>query len=142
MISMSAKRRKWNIRTVLIVLLVLVVAIAIIFYIFNPPPESAEILTPERVLEGENERNYLNQEIIVKGTYYMSGDGPSVIPSTTDAEPDPNLILLLNLTGITDPNDQPIEDNIYYFTGVLKKLPTAIPSLLVVILDVTLVDPV
>jgi hypothetical protein len=124
------------------VLLVLVIVLAIVFYILNPPPESTEILTPERVLEGNNEINYLNQEIIVKGTYFMSGDGPSVIPSTTDAEPDPDQILLLNLTGIIDPNDQPVEGNIYRFTGVLKELPTDIPGLLIVILDVNLVDPV
>lgn len=131
---MSAKRRRLEFRTVLIILIVLLIVLSVAYYILTAPTKSMEY-TPEEVLR--NPSKYLNDEIIVRGEYYIE-DGHYVIPPLTDANLYPSILLQLNLTQI---NENITENYQYKFTGVLKRISGSF-DLNAVELVVTKIDPI
>jgi hypothetical protein len=114
---MSAKKRNYDTRTILIVLFVIVVIIAGYIVVTNLPEEE-EFLTPEEVLN--NTDLYLNgDKILVKGYYLLDPSGPVVIStlSTTTGR----AALELDLTGLdTNITDVLREEVKFKFIGILK----------------------
>jgi hypothetical protein len=112
---MSAKRRRLEFRTVLIILIILLIILALAYVILTAPTQ-ATVYTPEEILR--NPTKYINDEIIVRGEYYIE-DGHYVIPPTIDANPYPNILLPLDLTNI---NENITENYQYKFTGILQRI--------------------
>jgi len=113
---MSAKRKRFDTRTILIVLFVIVVIAAGYTVITNLPAEE-EYLTPEEVLSNKN--YHLNgAPIIVKGFYDLDG-GNDVVVSTMSTVTG-RTTLELDFEGLSD-NETDIlrTGNKYKFTGVL-----------------------
>ncbi|KYK28450.1 hypothetical protein AYK20_07260 [Thermoplasmatales archaeon SG8-52-1] len=115
---MSAKRKRFDTRTILMALLVIVVIAAIIVVILNLPAEE-NILTPEEVLRNPNK--YLNKDsIIVKG-YYINPTGTPYIVSTL-SEIEDRVQLKIDYSNVKNATDILIENSnyIYTFTGILS----------------------
>ena len=111
---MSAKKRRFDTRTILIVLLIAVIIAAVYIWVTNLPPEE-DTLTPGEVLD--NQDHYLNGEsIIVKGLYDNTGEGDVIVSTmdTTTARDE----LRVDLTSAT--GDTPaVQGEKYKFTGIL-----------------------
>ena len=73
---MVAKKRRFETRTVLIVLFVIVVIASAYIIITNLPVEE-NYLTPEEILL--NKYKYLDQKIIVRGYYDIVGGSPVIV---------------------------------------------------------------
>ena len=113
---MSAKKKRFDTRTILIVLFVIVVIAAGYIVITNLPAEE-EYLTPEEVLR--NKDNYLNETIIVKGLYDLDG-GKDVVVSTMSTV-NGRAPLEIDLEGFSENETDILKTgNKYKFTGVLK----------------------
>ena len=115
---MSAKRKRFDTRTILMALLVIVVIAAIIVVILNLPAEE-NILTPEEVLRNPNK--YLNKDsIIVKG-YYINPAGTPYVVSTL-SETEGRVQLKIDYSNVKNATDILIENSnyIYTFTGILS----------------------
>lgn len=114
---MSAKKKRFDTRTILIVLFVIVIIAAGYIVITNLPAEE-EYLIPEEVLS--NRDFYLNGEpIVVKGYYDLDGNDPVVVSTMSTIEG--RTTLELDLEGLSD-NETDIlrTGNKYKFTGVLN----------------------
>lgn len=73
---MVAKKRRFETRTILIVIFVIVVIASGYILITNLPAE-VDYLTPEEILLNKSE--YLNQNIIVRGYYDIEGGAPVIV---------------------------------------------------------------
>ncbi len=91
---MNAKRRKWDMRTILIILIIAIIIIAIIFVVLNPPSGTITALNVQEIIQ--NKDKYVDKNITVEGYYYISIDGPSLVAATTVSDPNPNIWLNLN----------------------------------------------
>ena len=114
---MSAKKKRFDTRTILIVLFVIVIIAAGYIVITNLPAEE-EYLIPEEVIS--NRDFYLNGEpIVVKGYYDLDGNDPVVVSTMSTIEG--RTTLELDLEGLSD-NETDIlrTGNKYKFTGVLN----------------------
>jgi hypothetical protein len=113
---MSAKKRRFDTRTILIALLIAVIIAAVYVWITNLPPEE-NTLTPGEVLD--NQVHYLNGEsIIVKGLYDRTAEG-DVIVSTMDTTTTRDE-LRVDLTSAT--GDIPaVQGEKYKFKGILTR---------------------
>jgi len=113
---MSAKKKRFDTRTILIVLFVIVIIAAGYIVITNLPAEE-EYLIPEEVIS--NRDFYLNGEpIVVKGYYDLDGNDPVVVSTMSTIEG--RTTLELDFEGFSD-NETDIlrTGNKYKFTGVL-----------------------
>ena len=77
---MNAKRRKWDMRTILLVLLIAIIIIAIIFVVLNPPNGTITPLNVQEIIQ--NKDKYVDKNITVEGYYYISINGPSLVTTT------------------------------------------------------------
>lgn len=112
---MSAKRKRFDTRTVLIVLFVIVVIAAGYILITNLPVEE-ETFTPEELLM--NPGKYLNGEsIVVKGFYDITTEGPSIVSTMSTITG--RSALRLDYSGVANATDILITGTKYKFTGVL-----------------------
>ena len=122
---MNAKR-KWDMRTILLVSIIVIIIVAIIFVVFSPPRKN--VSSPLNVQEiMQNKENYVNKNIIVDGYYYISIDGPSLIPATTVSNPNPTILLKLDNTSFTlakqAAGNITVSSNLKYrVEGVLQKV--------------------
>ena len=115
---MSAKRRKFDTRTILIMLFVIVIIAAAYIYITNLPAEE-NTLTPEEVRR--NIPTYLNKKIVVKGYYEPDIDEGSIVSNPIDQlSPPPDSWLRIDITNLS--NESLYTDVKYHFTGVLTEL--------------------
>ena len=114
---MSAKKRNYDTRTILIVLFVIVVIIAGYMVVTNLPEEE-KFLTPEEVLN--NTDLYLNgDEILVRGYYLLDPGGPVIVSTLTTTTG--RAALDLDLIGLdTNITDILREEVKFKFYGVLK----------------------
>ena len=110
MVNMFGKR--FNTRTVLIVLLVLLIIAAGYIVITNLPPEE-KYLFPEDVLR--NRDQYINQTISVRG-YYTFNPDPVIVPTLSDPG---KSALRLDYSNINNATDRLIKGTLYIFTGKL-----------------------
>ena len=113
---MSAKRRKYDTRTILMVLLVLVIIVSAYSIITNLPP-AEEYLTAEEVLA--NKDYYLDgQSITIKGFYIFEGGDPVIV--STLATTTGRSSLSLNFDTLTyNETDILRTDTKFKFTGFL-----------------------
>jgi len=114
---MSAKRKIFETRTILMALLVIVIIAAIIVVIINLPAEE-NTLSPEEVLRNPNK--YLNNEpIIVKG-YYINPTGTPYVVSTL-SETEGRAELKIDYSNVKNATDILIQNSnyVYNFTGFL-----------------------
>ena len=112
---MAKKSRKFDTRTVLIILLVIVIIGALYVIITNLPPE-IDTLTPDDILR--NKSGYLDQEVVVKGYFDFDGGNPVIVSrlSTTEGR----AALKLDYSNIeTNESDGLIQGDIYRFTGTI-----------------------
>jgi hypothetical protein len=91
---MNAKRRKWDMRTILLVLIIAIIIIAIIFVVLNPPSSTITPLNVQEIIQ--NKDKYVDKNITVEGYYYISINGPSLVTATTVSNPNPRIWLNLN----------------------------------------------
>ena len=121
---MNAKR-KWDMRTILLVLIIAVVIIAVIFVVFSPPGENIpSTLNVQEIIQ--NKDSYFNKNIIVEGYYYYSVDGPSLVSATTISNPNPSIWLNLDKTSLNSAKQEAgnltTSNNLKYrIEGVLQK---------------------
>jgi len=111
---MSAKRRRFDTRTVLIVLLVITIVAAAYIVITNLPEEET-FLTPEEIKR--NRENFIDNSVVVKGFYTYEAGQPVV---ASDLSYDTSG-LILNL-GYLDQNetDKLSPDQVFKFSGVIE----------------------
>ena len=89
---MSAKSRKLDFRSVLIILLILIIIVAVLWVINSPPTETEEVYSVERVFL--TNQNFINgKTITVEGIFYFDGNRGALILQTTDPNPDTDYIL-------------------------------------------------
>jgi len=77
---MAAKGKKFETRTLLVILFVLIIIVAAYMVVTNLPEEE-NFYSPDEVLR--NKDSYLNKTIVVKGFYDIDGD-EAVVVSTMD----------------------------------------------------------
>jgi len=115
---MSAKRRRrFETRTILIVLFIIVVIAAVYVLITNLPAEG-DYVTPEEVIL--NKSKYLDQTIVVRGYYDIDGGNPVIVStmSTTAGRS----ILKFDYSNVDNATDKLFVGKTKYdFTGVLRK---------------------
>jgi hypothetical protein len=117
-IDMSTKRKKFDTRTILIVLFVIVVIAATYIFITNLPAEE-DTLTPEEVRR--NIQLYLNKNIVVEGYYEPDFDGGSIVSNPIDQlSSPPDSWLRIDITNLD--NESVFEDIKYHFTGIVTEL--------------------
>ncbi|MCJ7572566.1 MAG: hypothetical protein MUO82_11960 [Candidatus Thermoplasmatota archaeon] len=126
---MNAKR-KWDMRTILLVLIVAVIIIAIIFVVFSPPGKN--VISPLNVQEiMQNKDSYIDKNITIEGYYYISIDGPSLISATTISNPTPSIWLNLDETSLNTAKQEAgnitVSSNLKYrVEGVLQKIESSL----------------
>ena len=125
---MNAKR-KWDTRTILLVLIIALIIIAVVFVIFIQPGgenNSQTVLTVEEIVQ--NRDNYVGKKVIVEGFYHISIDSqPSLIPATTVSDPNPTIWVNLNETSLNlakqKAGNLTVSSNLKYrVAGVLEKI--------------------
>ena len=94
---MAKKGRKFETRTLLIIVFVLLVIVAAYIVITNLPPEE-NFLTPEEILN--NKDLYLDGDIITVQGYYIIVGGKEYVVSTLDVSTDGRSTLNLDTTAI------------------------------------------
>ena len=112
---MNIRGRKFDTRSILIVLFVIVV-IAAIYILITNLPEEEDFLTPEEVLN--NKDIYLNGEtIVIKGYFIYDGDYPAVVSNlaTTTGRP----VLRLDYSDVENADDILKTEDTFKFTGIL-----------------------
>ena len=113
---MSAKRRIFDTRTILIILFVIVIIGAAYILITNLPV-AEDTLTPGEVLT--NQGHYLNGGlIIVKGLYDVTSEGGVIVTTmdTTTARDE----LRLDYSNVANATEILIQGQKYKFKGVLR----------------------
>ena len=128
---MSAKRKRFDTRTVLIVLLVIVIIASAYIVITNLPAEE-NYLSPEEVTR--NPQLYLNDEIIVEGYYEPDIEGGSIVSLPTDPlSAPPGSWLKLDISNVGNESLPLYSDIKYHFTGLLTEtIPTGSPAVVYV----------
>jgi hypothetical protein len=126
---MNAKR-KWDMRTILLVFIIAVIIIAVIYVIFFPPDgdnKNQTVLTVEELVQ--NSDKYVGKKITVEGFYHISIDGdPSLIPATTVSNPNPTILIILDENSLNEAKQVAgnitVSSNLKYrVVGVLQKSP-------------------
>lgn len=134
---MSVKRRKYDTRTILIVLFVIVVIAAGYILITNLPAEE-DWLTPEELLGNKN--TYLDGRTIVVRGYYDSNER-AIVSTTKNVE---KSILPLNYSSVKNATDI-LRDGVKFdFTGILEAVDTggSVPPGTVVVFVAEQIKPV
>jgi len=112
---MASKSKKFETRTILVIILVLLIAVAAYMVISNLP-ESRDFKSPDEV--SRNIADYLNKTILVKGFYDIDGN-EDVVVSTMDTT-EGRITLSLDLSGFENNETDVLETgNKYIFTGTL-----------------------
>ena len=133
---MAVKKKILNTRTKLI-LLIAVLIILIGYVIISNLPPSIEFLTPGQV--SNNQEQYINQTVTIKGYLDKNTEEIPVVTSTMDAT-NPRSEIKLDLSNI-EIKDDLIEGRLFYFTGIIKE-DKSIPNTLIVFLEVEEFDNV
>ena len=127
---MNAKR-KWDMRTILLGLIIAIILIVIIVVVFFPPGgenTSQKVLTVEELVQ--NSDRYIGKKITIDGFYYISIDGPSLIPATTVSNPNPTILIKLDNSSLNSAKQKAnltVSSNLKYrVVGVLEKTPLPI----------------
>jgi flagellar basal body-associated protein FliL len=124
---MNAKSRKWDMKTILLVLIIAVLTIAVIFVVFVPSNEKNTTPSALNVQElWQNRESYVGKNITVEGFYYLWGDGShSLIPATTDSNPNPTVKINLDESSLNlakKAANITVSSNLKYrVVGVLQK---------------------
>ena len=136
---MSAKRSRFDTRTILIVVLVLII-IAAAYILFTSLPPAEEDKTPEEVLR--NKDKYLNGgSIVVKGYFIYDAGHPSVVSTLSNTEG--RSVLWLDFEGLDENETDKLKtDTMFRFTGVLIKEDPDNPLNTKLLFDVTKIDEV
>jgi len=117
---MSAKKtRRWNTRTILIVLLIVLIAVAVSLYILNleEPPKYYE---PEDLLNNSN--SFIGKTVTVEGYYYDAGlgiDEGFITSQQTTELTTPDTVQRLDVD-YSNVNITLIDGREYRFTGELE----------------------
>jgi hypothetical protein len=132
---MNAKRRNWDMRTVLYVLIIVLIVLLVLYFVLNPPVGDQQYSTPEEIRLKVD--FYNGKTVYVEGLYYDSDGDPSLINPTNDANPNPQEIerLILNEESIESLNVTLIPGTKYRAVGLLQKTQSEI----LVVYDVELV---
>ena len=112
---MASKSRRFDTRTILIILLVITIIGAGYIIITNLPAE-IDFVTPDEIVK--NKEGYLNQQVIVKGYYDKDpGDFPIIVStmSTTTGRAE----LKLDYGKIVNATDDLRAGTLYYFEGTI-----------------------
>lgn len=131
---MAAKRKRFETRTVLIILLVLII-IGAGYIIITNLPEELDYTTVDDVVN--NKQNYVNQNVRVKGIYNFDNNRPGIISISTPAEgEEPNKLNLDLSLLVNNETDDLTAGIVYFFTGTIidEKLPfTPDPDLILLV---------
>ena len=112
---MIARRRNWDMRTILYVLIAAMLVLSAVYVIFLPSEPQPNIYAVQDILN--NPGKYINETIIVEGTYYADEGGLG--PPTFDSSLTPEVILNLDL----ETNNVSLSDGTEYrVTGVLQEI--------------------
>ena len=112
---MVKKGKKYDTRTILIVIFVILVIVAAYIVISNLPPEE-DYISPEEVLR--NKEAYLDKTISVKGFYDIDGD-EDIVVSTMDTTTGREQ-LKLDFSGLKNNETDVLKTGVKFtFTGVL-----------------------
>ena len=129
---MNAKR-KWDMRTILLGLIIAIIIIVIIVVVLFPPAgedDSQIVLTIEEIVQ--NSERHMGEKITVDGFYYISNDGPSLIPATTISNPNPTILIKLDETSLNSAkqaDNLTVSSNLKYrIVGHLQKIPSPLPN--------------
>jgi hypothetical protein len=119
---MTAKRRKWDMRTIIYILIAAMLVLSVVYVVLLPSTPQPKIFTVREILD--NSGNYINDSIIVEGTYYSTYEGLG--PPTLDDQVTPGVNLLdLDL----ETNNISLNDGTKYrVTGVLREIDSPQPG--------------
>ena len=128
---MSAKRRRFDTRTVLTVLFIIVVIAAVYVLITNLPVEE-DVLSPEEITR--NPQLYLGEKIVVEGYYEADIDGGSIVSIPVDPISPPPESLRIDISNLGNETLPLYADLKYHFTGVLTQLdPGSSPTIVYIL---------
>jgi hypothetical protein len=114
----ARKRRKFETKTLLKVLLVALIVVGIIYVILTPSEEKEEVISVERLLL--NKDVYDGGTVTVRGIYQSLGGNHVLTPPTTDASPDPEGYIFLDLSNINLTQYPAIEEITYMVRGTVE----------------------
>ena len=118
---MAKKGKRFDTRTLLIILLVLVI-IGAGYVIVTNLPEEIDFVTPDEIKT--NKSNFLNQKVIVKGYYDTNANQPVIV--STMSNPGEREELKLDYSNIPNATDDLRVGTVYYFTGTIIEDPDSI----------------
>ena len=117
---MVIKRRRFDTRTVLIVLFVILIIVAVYFLITNLPVKE-EYLTPEMV--ANNIQQYINKSIVVEGYYEPDIEEGSIVSKPIDQmSGPPRSWLRIDVSNLGNESLPLYTDKKYHFTGIVSQL--------------------
>ena len=117
---MVIKRRRFDTRTVLIVLFVILIIVAVYFLITNLPVKE-EYLTPEMV--ANNIQQYINKSIVVEGYYEPDIEEGSIVSKPIDQmSGPPRSWLRIDVSNLGIESLPLYTDKKYHFTGIVIQL--------------------
>lgn len=82
---MVAKKRNFEMKTVLMILIVLLIALAAAYVILNPSEETEDVILIENLRL--NKENYEGKTVTVSGIYRLKDGRDALTTPTTDSDP-------------------------------------------------------
>jgi len=120
---MAKKKKKLDIkpRNLIYILIIILIVAAIGYFIFSGSEDSEDILSVRAV--NLNKQNYIDKEIKVEGIFHSEGEDYLAATPPTNANPNPEDLLQLNLENIdNDTRNNLTEEQRYVATGTLTKI--------------------
>ncbi len=115
---MVAKKTNFDMKTILVVLLIALIGIAVAYVFLNPSEETEDVLLIEELRL--NKDNYDGKTVMVTGTYHLDGDRHTLTTPTTDADPNSEEYIYLDLSDINLTEDPAIEGDKYKVRGEVE----------------------
>jgi len=120
---MAKKKRKLDIkpRNLIYIILIILVIAAIAYFVFSGSEESEDILSVREV--NLNKQSYIGKEIKLEGVFYSEGEDYLADTPPTNANPNPEDLLMLNLENIDNKTrDNLTENQRYLVKGTLTNI--------------------
>lgn len=115
---MVAKKRNFEMKTILMVMMVAIVVLAVVYVVLTPSEETEDVLSVRYLIT--NQVFYENKDVVVEGIYKIQGDLPTLNPPTTDSNPDSEEYIFLDLDTNNINLTDAVEDNKYKVRGKVE----------------------
>jgi len=115
---MVAKKRNFDMKTILTVMIVALVVLAVVYIVLTPSEEPEDVLSVEELLL--NKDNHAGKTRTVEGIYRKQGSLDTLNSPTTDAEPISKNYVFLDLSNINLTETPAVEGDKYRVKGKVE----------------------